>query len=484
MDIESDQFKQKVSAAVKDENLKAAINKFTGSVRSRRAESIENFPEFDAVRDYSVAIKTHTLDHIEQYLEQFESNVIANGGHVHWCADDKSAKQVILDICRSRDVKTITKGKSMVTEEIDLNSFLDNHGILPLETDLGEYIIQLRKESPSHIIAPAAHLRQHQIADTFFAAHDHLDPGRPMDTAEALTEEARQELRERYVADAGITGANFMVAETGSTVIVTNEGNGDLVQSLSKTHIAVASIEKIIPTMDDVGSMLQLLARSAIGQDMNVYTTLSSGPRQAGDLDGPEHFHVVIIDNGRSQMLGGSEREMLRCIRCSACINHCPVYASIGGHAYGWVYSGPMGKVLTPSLVGLERAKDLPHASSLCGKCEEVCPMRIPLPKLMRNLREKQTEQRLTPFKHRVLLALWSFVVSNPRFYHFCTGALARILYSFGGTRGGFRFFPFMGSWTRHRDLMVPEKGSFFSLYKKMPSKRTQKMKGDGNDDI
>lgn len=369
----------------------------------------------------------------------------------------------------------------MVTEELGLNAFLDQHGILPLETDLGEYIIQLRGESPSHIIAPATHLQRHDIAQTFRDAHDHLDPNRPMDTAESLTEEARQELREKYgAADAGITGANFMIAETGSTIIVTNEGNGDLTQTLAKTHIVVASMEKILPTMDDAGVMLRLLARSATGQDMSVYTTLSSGPRRPGDLDGPDSFHVVIVDNGRSTMLAGSEREMLRCLRCSACLNHCPVYASIGGHAYGWVYSGPMGKVLTPSLVGLEQTKDLPNASTFCGKCQEVCPMRIPLPKLMRNLRAKQTEQKITPLKQRVLLALWSSLASRPRFYRFVTGMMTGALARMAGPKRVFTWLPFLGDWVQSRDFVAPEGGSFFDRYRAASSPSSSK--GEAHD--
>jgi len=481
MEVSSQKFNDHVHQAVDDANLKGAMGKLTGALRPNRARAVAGLPEFDDYRDHGIAIKMHTLDHIDRYLEEFETNVVANGGHVHWCADEDSARETILGLCRQYDVKTVTKGKSMVTEELGLNAFLDQHGILPLETDLGEYIIQLRGESPSQIIAPATHLQRHDIAQTFRDAHDHLDPNRPMDTAESLTEEARLELREKYgAADAGITGANFMIAETGSTIIVTNEGNGDLTQTLAKTHIVVASMEKILPTMDDAGVMLRLLARSATGQDMSVYTTLSSGPRRPGDLDGPDSFHVVIVDNGRSTMLAGSEREMLRCLRCSACLNHCPVYASIGGHAYGWVYSGPMGKVLTPSLVGLEQTKDLPNASTFCGKCQEVCPMRIPLPKLMRNLRAKQTEQKITPLKQRVLLALWSSLASRPRFYRFVTGMMTGVLARMAGQKRVFTWLPFLGDWVQSRDFVAPEGGSFFDRYRAASSSSSSK--GEAHD--
>ena len=477
MEVSSEKFKQNVAAAVEDENLKGAMGKLTGALRPNRARAVSNLPEFDRLRDHGIAIKMHTLDHLDQYLLQFEENVIANGGHVHWCADEDSARQTILELCRRHKVRHVTKGKSMVTEELGLNDFLDSHGILPLETDLGEYIIQLRGESPSHIIAPATHLQRDDIAQTFREAHQHLDPDRPMDTAESLTEEARQALREKYgAADAGITGANFLIAETGSTIIVTNEGNGDLTQTMTDVHIVVASLEKILPTMDDAGVMLRLLARSATGQDMSVYTTMSSGPRRPGDLDGPEHFHVVLVDNGRSRMLAGSEREMLRCIRCSACLNHCPVYAAIGGHAYGWVYSGPMGKVMTPSLAGLEQTKDLPNASSFCGKCQEVCPMRIPLPKLMRNLRVKQTEASMTPLKQRFFLSLWSYLAARPAMYRLVRGLVTGTMRALARGRPVLRHLPLMKGWTDSRDLIVPEAGgTFFARYRK-------RQKGDGHE--
>ena len=465
MQLSSHDFKKSVSRAVGDDALKGAMAKLTGAMRPSRARAVAGLPEFDDLRDHAVALKTHTLDHLDKYLEQFEHNVISNGGEVHWCASEESAKATILDLCQKYKAKRITKGKSMVTEELGLNEFLATHGILPLETDLGEYIIQLRGEAPSHITAPATHLQKKEIAETFRAAHKKMDPERSMDTAEALTIEARLALREQYpLADIGITGANFLVAETGSVIIVTNEGNGDLTQTLSKVHVVVASIEKVIPSLDDASVMLRLLGRSATGQEMSVYTTLSSGPKSAKDKDGPEAFHVVLVDNGRSRMLGSSEREMLRCIRCSACLNHCPVYAAIGGHAYGWVYSGPMGKVLTPSLKGLKEAKHLPNASSFCGKCEEVCPMKIPLPHLMRNLRAKQTALKITPLRQRLGLSLWGWVASKPWLYRRMTSIAMKLL-GFGKRRVYKRFFALSG-WTTKRDLPAPEGATFFARYR------------------
>ncbi len=273
----------------------------------------------------------------------------------------------------------MTKGKSMISEEIGLNAALEAEGIEAIETDLGEYIIQLRGETPSHIIAPAIHVTKDDVEADFRRAHRDLPATRDLSQPEQLLGEARAILRDKFLsADIGITGANFLVAETGTSIIVTNEGNGDLTQILPKVHVVVASLEKIVPTLADAAQLLRVLARSATGQDMSVYTTLSTGPRRPGDGDGPEEYHVVLLDNGRSAMLGSEFEDMLRCIRCGACMNHCPVYHAIGGHAYGWVYPGPMGAVLTPSLIGVAEGGQLPNASTFCGRCEAVCPMRIP----------------------------------------------------------------------------------------------------------
>jgi L-lactate dehydrogenase complex protein LldF len=287
--------------------------------------------------------------------------------------------------------------------------------------------------------------------------------------------EARAVLREKFLkADVGITGANFLIAETGSSVIVTNEGNGDLTQTLPKAHIVLTSIEKVVPTLEDVSTILRVLARSATGQEMSVYTTFSTGPRREGDPDGPGEYHVVLLDNGRSSMLGGKFREMLRCIRCGACMNHCPVYGAIGGHAYGWVYPGPMGAVLTPSLIGIDKAGHLPNASTFCGRCEEVCPVRIPLPKLMRHWREREFERHLSPATVRTGLRFWGFFARRPRLYRLATGVVLRVLARFGGQRGRMHWLPLAGGWTRHRDFPVPERNSFQKQWK-------QKLKDEGD---
>ena len=354
----------------------------------------------------------------------------------------------------------------MISEELGINDHLERHGITPVETDLGEYIIQLRHELPSHIIAPAFHLNREDWEESFRKSHTDLPPERVFHERRDILTEARTKLRERFLAaDVGITGANFLIAETGSSVIVTNEGNGDLTQTLPRVHIVLASIEKIVPTIEDCTSLLRVLARSATGQDFSVYTTFSTGARRPGDLDGPDEYHVVLVDNGRSAMLGTEFQEMLRCIRCAACMNHCPVYGVVGGHAYGWVYPGPMGAVLTPSLIGVAEAGHLPNASTFCGKCESVCPVKIPLPKLMRHWREREFERHLTPPVVRTNLALWAFFARRPALYRLATRAAAWTLGLMGRKHGRFRKLPFAGGWTDGRDLPAPEGDTFFARY-------------------
>src|SRR5271170_7681406 len=374
-------FEANARAGLADENLQRALAMMTRSgFPLRRRNAVARLPEFEALRDIGRAIKEHTLGHLDFYLELYEQNVVAAGGEVHWARTSEEARAAVLKICRSAGAKIVTKGKSMIAEEIGLNDFLEQNGITPVETDLGEYIIQLRHEPPSHLIAPARHLVKEQVADTFRTAHRTLDPRRPLTEPRQLCDEARAVLRPRFLAaDVGITGANFLIAETGSSIIVTNEGNGDLTQTLPRIHIVITSIEKLVPTFEDAATLLRLLARSATGQEFSSYTTISTGPRRAGDLDGPEQYHVVLLDNGRGAMLGTEFQDMLRCIRCSACMNHCPVYAAVGGHAYGWVYPGPA---------------------------------------------------------YRSGLAVWAWVARRPALYHALTGIGSRALGWAGGRRG------------------------------------------------
>jgi Uncharacterized conserved protein containing a ferredoxin-like domain len=392
----SPDFKSNVRAALDDAGLQKALARAKKPFAETRTAAVGRLPEFEALRETAKGIKNHTIAHLDVYLDHYTRQVESHGGQVHWCRDAADARDAVLEICRSVGARTVTKGKSMISEEIGLNEFLAEQGIEPIETDLGEYILQLRNEAPSHIIGPAFHLNREDWEESFRAAHTHLPSDRVFPEKRDIQAEARAVLREKFIAaDVGITGANFLIAETGTSIIVTNEGNGDLTQTLPRVHIVLASLEKVVPTIEDTVSLLRVLARSATGQEFSVYTTFSTGPKRAGDLDGPEQYHVILLDNGRSNMVGTEFQDMLRCIRCSACMNHCPVYLTVGGHAYGSMYSGPMGSVLTPAIFGADQAHLLPSASTFCGKCESVCPMKIPLTGMMRHWRERAFERNL-----------------------------------------------------------------------------------------
>ena len=456
-------FKDNVDRALADGDLQQSLAILKVGFAERRRQAVERLPEFDALRDRARDIKDHALANLDIYLEAFEARVTDLGGHVHWAPTAEDARGIILDICRQAGARTVTKSKSMIAEEIALNEHLEANGIEPVETDLGEYIIQLRREPPSHIIAPAVHLTKDQVADTFLEHHRKLGFDKRLTERSDLVAEARHVLRRRFQeADVGITGANFLIAETGSSVLVTNEGNADLTNTLPRVHVVIASIEKVIPTLENAATLLRVLARSATGQEWSSYTTFNTGPRRPGDLDGPEQYHVVLLDNGRSNVLGTEMQEMLRCIRCGACMNHCPVYGAIGGHAYGWVYPGPIGAVLTPQLIGVEEAGHLPNASTFCGRCESVCPVRIPLPRLMRHWREREFERHLTPASVRQGLRLWAFLARRPRLYRLATGIANRVLALLGRSEGRYTWLPLAGGWTRYRDFPAPQRGGTF----------------------
>jgi L-lactate dehydrogenase complex protein LldF len=327
-------FKENARRAVDDPQLRKALDHVKSGFIGKRAKAKAKLPEFEALRDQGRDIKDHTLAHLDLYLEHYEQKVLEAGGQVHWCPTADDARATILEICRQAGARSVTKGKSMIGEEIGINGHLEANGITPVETDLGEYIIQLRGETPSHIIAPAVHVTKDLVEADFRAQHKDLPADRPLSDPRQLLGEARQVLRQKFLAaEVGITGANFLVAETGSSIIVTNEGNGDLTQILPKVHIVIASLEKVVPTLEDATTILRVLARSATGQEFSTYTTFSTGPKRPEDPDGPEEYHVVLLDNGRSRMLGTEFQDALRCIRCGACMNHCPVYHAIGGHA-------------------------------------------------------------------------------------------------------------------------------------------------------
>jgi L-lactate dehydrogenase complex protein LldF len=461
-------FKENAAHALADAGLQKALTRTRPQLSGKRSAAVAALPEFEQLRDIGRDIKNHALAHLDFYLETWAANVERSGGHVHWCSTPDDARAAVLKICRDAGARTVTKGKSMISEELGINEHLEKHGIEPIETDLAEYILQLRHEPPSHIIGPAFHLNREDWEESFRKCHTDLPVDRVFNAPSDIMAEARTRLRGKFLAaDVGITGANFLIAETGSSVIVTNEGNGDLTQTLPRVHVVLASIEKVVPTLEDATSLLRLLARSATGQDFSVYTTFSTGGRRAGDLDGPEEYHVVLIDGGRSAMIGTEFQDMLRCIRCAACMNHCPVYGSVGGHSYGWVYPGPMGSVLTPSLIGVETAGHLPNASTFCGKCESVCPVKIPLPAMMRHWREREFERHLSPVAVRSNLKLWAWFAKRPALYRLVTRAAAVGLGLLSGKRGRFSSLPFAGGWTGGRDLPAPEGDTFFARYAK-----------------
>jgi L-lactate dehydrogenase complex protein LldF len=464
----SHDFKENARRALLDAKLQRALRVIGGGFVDKRAKARARLPEFDALRRAAEAVKRHTFLHLDLYLEAYEAKVLASGGHVHYAEDAAEARDIVLAICQARGARRITKGKSMVAEEIGLNEHLEAAGLQVIETDLGEYIIQLRGEPPSHIVAPAVHVSRDEVEQDFRRAHPQLPPDRDLTAIRALVNEAREVLREEYIAaDIGITGANFLIAETGSSVIVTNEGNGDLTQSLAPVHVVVTSIDKVVPTLEDAFTLIRVLARSATGQEISTYTTVSTGPRRPGDPDGPGEYHVVLLDNGRSQLLAGEFADVLRCIRCGACMNHCPVYQNIGGHAYGWVYPGPIGAVLTPNLLGLAAAGDLPNASSLCGRCAEVCPMGIPLPDLLRRLRARQHAERRQPTVQRYGLALWAFAAKRPRLYNLLAGLAMPLLARLAGRKARLGYLPLAGGWTRHRDLPAPQGRTFTAEWRR-----------------
>ena len=474
MRLETPRFKEKSREALADPQLQQALETLQTNFSGNRQAAIDRLPEFDALRDRARAIKDRTLADLDYYLEAYEAAATAAGAQVHWARGADEAKTLIADLCRKAGARTVVKAKSMIGEEIGLNPHLEAMGLDIVETDLGEYIVQLADEPPSHIIGPAVHKTVEQVADLFHERHAALGQERKTESAE-LVGEAREVLRETYFrADVGITGANFLVAETGSVVIVTNEGNADLTQGLARVHIVLASLEKVTPSLDDVATIVRVLARSATGQEMAAYTTVATGPRRDGESDGPEEVHVVLVDNGRTKLLGTEFREVLRCIRCGACMNHCPVYGAVGGHAYGWVYPGPIGAVLTPAFVGVEAGGHLPNASSFCGRCAEVCPMRIPLPDLMRRWRAEEFTRGLAPPRQRWALALWSWAVRRPRLYRLGARLAARALAALAGRRGRLRRLPGAAGWTRGRDLPAPQGGAFQAQWARQRAARAR----------
>jgi L-lactate dehydrogenase complex protein LldF len=384
---------------------------------------------------------------------------------VHWAATPADARRIVTDICKAEGARTTTRVKSMLGEEIGIGEALEAAGVERIETDLAEHIIQLAGDPPSHIVMPAMHKTHEQVAELFAAKHK--DPSRDRDIP-SLVESARRELRPKFInADISISGANFLIADTGSFITVTNEGNAELTTTPPRTHIVTVGIEKLVPSLKHAAVFLRLLSRAAIGTEITQYTTFFNGPKREGDRDGPERLHIVLVDNHRSDMLGDVLRPMLRCIRCGACMNHCPVYAQVGGHAYGAVYPGPMGSVLTPAMTGLNGSKDLPNACTLNGRCKEVCPVNIPLPDMLRALRARQFEEGMPSGMTRWGLRFWAMLATRPALYRFSTAASNFGLRLLARDRGRISSVPLAGGWTRTRDLPQPEAGTFMQQYRK-----------------
>jgi L-lactate dehydrogenase complex protein LldF len=450
--------------ALADPQLQSALLRLTGTLMAANRRGYAALADSDQLRDHAKRIKEHTLAHLDRYLEQLENSVQRVGGHVHWAGDADEARRIVVQIAQKSGCKHAVKSKSMTTEEVHLNPALEAAGIEVVETDFGEFIIQIAKERPSHLVAPAVHHTRESVARVL---SQYLGESLPDDPG-TLAMTGRRVLRGKFRrADLGITGANFAVAETGTIALVTNEGNARLTTAYPRIHIAVMGMEKVLPRLVDLPVFLKLLARAATGQTLSVYTTLITGPRRAGEIDGPQEFHLVLLDNGRSRILATPFRESLQCIRCGACLNACPVYRRIGGHAYGGVYSGPIGSVLTPLYAGLNESAPLPHASSLCGACLAACPIRINIPHMLIGLRELQHKT-----KHRrgeeLVYRLWKEVLRRPRLYRLAL-RVGRRFARFLAKDGWLSKLPGpAGGWTKVRDFPAPAPRSFRELWKEL----------------
>jgi len=448
---------ERIEGALANDRLREAVKRATNNFRSGKARAVLEYDDWEAMRERARAIRAHTIAHLDYYLAQLAAKVRENGGYVHFASTGEQAVEIVRKIARHYRVKSVAKSKSMVSEEIHLNDALKKDGIEVYETDLGEYIIQLAGETPSHIIGPALHKTREEIAELFAQLE-----GRTLSTdTPTLTAVARRQLRNVFLtADMGITGCNFAVAETGSVTLVTNEGNGRMVTALPRIVVTLMGMERIVPRLEDLDLLLTMLTRSATGQRATSYTTIFSGPRRDGEKDGPEAFHLVIVDNQRSTILGTEFEEALHCIRCGACLNICPVYRQIGGHAYGWVYSGPIGAVLTPLYRGVEEWGEVALASSLCGACWEACPVKIPLHDMLIGIRRESAERRRTHPFERWIFRGFGWMMHRPGLYRAAQRA-GRWLQRPFVRDGRFRWAPApLSSWLKTRTLpALPSKG-------------------------
>ncbi|HTS24149.1 MAG TPA: LutB/LldF family L-lactate oxidation iron-sulfur protein [Casimicrobiaceae bacterium] len=469
MQVASMHFRQRAHANMADAQLQRNLRKIEGKFVAHRRESLKELDDFEATREAGQAIRQRALDDLDAWLEIFERNATARGATVLWAETPAEINAHVLEIARRHGVSKIIKSKSMVSEESALDRAIEAAGLTVVETDLGEYILQINDyEPPSHLIGPALHKSKEEVAELFARRH-----ATPLKTGiDELCREARGVLRQHYLtADMGISGGNFFVAETGSVVLVTNEGNATLTTTLPRVHVAISGIEKVVPTLEDVATLLRLLTRSATGQSISNYVDILTGVKGEGEANGAEHMYFIVVDAGRSRVLGSELREALRCIRCGACMNHCPVYQNVGGHAYGWVYPGPIGSVLTPAYVGIENALDLPQAATFCNQCGVVCPVKIPLPDLMRKLREQQLARGLRPRHERAGLRLWSWLGTHPRLFAMAMRTAARVLAWRGGRERLLHRLSFASGWTDGRDLPAPAGRTFRDSYPQRKAK-------------
>jgi L-lactate dehydrogenase complex protein LldF len=452
--------------AAGDEQLKRSINNAVMRQYTGRQLCLTELPDADKLRTLAGQIKQHAIDHLDYYLEQLAANVKNNGGHVHYAATADDARRIILDIAKETKATRVIKSKSMVSEEINLAHVMEAAGMDVVETDLGEFIVQISHDKPSHLVAPIVHKDKASIAKLFSEYF-----GTPYcDEPDALCGQARAFLRDKFrKADFGITGGNFLVAETGHLCCVENEGNQRQSVTTPRVLLSLVGIEKVVPRMVDLAVMLKLLARSATGQPITIYTNIFGGPRTAGEKDGPEEFHLVLIDNGRTEILASEEyRETLRCIRCGACLNACPIYRKIGGHAYGSVYPGPIGALITPLFQGLGNFKDLPQASSLCGACYEACPVKINIPRHLINLRRDINNTRLNSWIERWVYRRWARGMRSPFLYKFIGTLQKWDLRRRAHGTGWIQKLPKIASgWTQVRDMPAPAKKTFHQMWKK-----------------
>lgn len=465
MKISDDKFFGRVEKGLKNDFMREAVSSAQGRLKERKQIAQVELGNWEEWRNLSEEIRQHTLENLDYYLEQFAVNVSKRGGHVFFATTAEEANEYVAKIVQNKKAKKIIKAKSMVTEEISLNENLESLGCQVIESDLGEYILQLDDhEPPSHIIAPALHKNKEQIRDTFQEKRGYTKSSKP----EELALFAREQLREEFLsADIGITGCNFAVAESGAITLVTNEGNAGLTTTLPKTLITFMGMERIVPTWEELDILVGMLCRSAVGQKLTSYITAITGPKEEGDVDGPEEFHIVIIDNGRSNILGTEFQSVLQCIRCAACVNVCPIYRHVGGHSYGSIYSGPIGAVLSPLLGGYEDYKELPYASSLCGACTEACPVKIPLHDLLiKHRRNIVEEQGKAGFGEKLAMKGFSIAASSPKLYSMGAKAapamMGPLVKEGKVTKGPGPIKP----WTDIRDFPEPSKQSFREWYK------------------